>query len=97
MSQILRKLLSLTLISIMLGTAGCATRHTIQTNGQTGISLGEGLYAFPNAKGELEPGKLNHKDFPAGTMIRVPKTRQEVIDALKESGVKIQESVEKPK
>lgn len=60
----------------------------LQTAGQTGISLGKGKYAFPNAKGELEPGKIEGGHPPAGTLVRVPKTEQEVIDVLKASGAK---------
>jgi len=80
---------ALKLASLMMALTllGC-TSHTIQTHGQTGVSLGNGRYAFPNAKGELEVGELNHKDLPAGTLVRVPKTEQEVIDALKDAGAK---------
>lgn len=88
-SKIPLKLASLTMALIPLGMTGCfATKHVAQGTGQTGIHLGSGKTAFPNAKGELEVGKY---DLAPGDMIRRPKSEQEVIETLKAAGATFQE------
>lgn len=89
-SKTLPRLASLTLLLMLPGMLGCVggTKHIAQGTGQTGIHLGKGKTAFPNAKGELEVGKY---ELAPGDMIRRPKSEQEVIDALKASGVKFSE------
>lgn len=70
--------------------SGCGgTTHTIQSNGQEGMSLGNGEYLFPDAKGDLKAGKLTSKTPPAGTIIRNPKSKTEVLEWLKKIGVKM--------
>ena len=81
---------TLALLALLtLGLTGCSkTEHVLQTSGQTGVSLGGDRAMFPDGKGNLTPGKF--KMVP-GALIRLPKTQQEVIDALKGAGVNINE------
>lgn len=68
--------------------SGCGgTTHTIQTNGQEGMSLGNGTYLFPDGAGALKAGPLTSKQPPAGVLIRNPKTQTEVLEWLKKQGV----------
>ncbi len=86
-SRALAKSASLMLaLSLPLLTACGKTEHTVHLPGNKGTSLGDGEYLFPNAKGELRAGKLKSKHPPAGTLITVPVTNQEVIDSLKSAG-----------
>lgn len=87
----LAKLASPTLVLSLLLLTGCGkTEHMVQLPGNKGTSLGNGEYLFPNAKGELRAGKLKSKHPPAGTLITVPVTNQEVIDSLKSAGAKFE-------
>lgn len=61
----------------------------IQGAGRTGVSLGDGQYAMSDKDGGLAVGELQTKHPPAGTLILVPETKQEVLDALKKAGVKV--------
>lgn len=94
-SKIPLKWLSLTLLSMTVLTlpSGCVggTRHVIQGAGRTGVALGDGTYAMSDKDGSLAVGKLDNKELPAGTLILVPATKQEVLDALKAAGVKVNE------
>ena len=60
----------------------------IQGAGRTGVSLGNGEYAMSDKDGGLAVGTLETKHPPPGTLIKVPETRQDIIDALKAAGVK---------
>lgn len=85
------RLTLLTLASLTLILTGCGgNSHHLQTNGATGIGLGEEEVdaAFPDANGKLIIGKTR---LTPGTLIHLPKTKQEVIDTLKGAGAKFEE------
>jgi hypothetical protein len=84
----MKKMLGSVALIFLCGCGG--TTHTIQSNGQEGMSLGNGEYLFPDGKGELKAGKLTSKQPPAGTLIRNPKTKTEVLEWLKKQGVKLE-------
>ena len=85
-----RTLLLTTALTMLSGCVG-GTRHVIQGAGRTGVALGDGTYAMADKDGGLAVGKLDSKELPAGTLIKVPATRQEILDALKAAGVKVNE------
>lgn len=80
-------------LMLALCLAGCLrskVKHTIQQKGNEGISLGNGEYLFPDEKGEMVAGPLNHPKNhpPAGALIIVPKTKEDVLQWLDRIGVK---------
>lgn len=78
------------MVFCLIVLCGCGgTTHTIQTNGNEGMSLGNGEYLFPDGKGQLKAGKLTSKHPPAGVQIRNPKTKTEVLEWLEKIGVKV--------
>jgi hypothetical protein len=86
-------LLSLTAILTAFGLTSCglgATKHYLQTPGQTGFvtrtTVIKGL--MPNDKGELVEGDIT---IQPGTLIRNPKNTQEAMDALKAAGAKFED------
>lgn len=87
-SKILPKLvLSLALLT-MCGCIG-RTKHLAVPNGATGQEIsGKGDVAFPKKDGTLEIGK--YTPVP-GDLIQRPRTQEEVIKALKDSGAKFSE------
>ena len=83
-----RILLSIAALTMLSGCIG-GTRHVIQAAGRTGVSLGNGKYAMSDKDGGLAVGTLQGTHPPAGTLIKVPQTEQDIVDALNAAGVKM--------
>lgn len=89
MRRIRVKWLSPILLLMLFGITGCGSiRHIVHQPGETGVITQDSkvTVAMPDKDGALVEGAAT---LPAGTLIRIPKGREELIDTLKAAGVKV--------